>query len=79
MINGSFVTDVFESNDVDCALLLSDDYPLNEDAAKDLTRGLPFLQIELADQADFDWMVTDMFASDRFTIPKGVVEIVKWN
>ncbi|MEK6675456.1 MAG: hypothetical protein AABZ47_07355 [Planctomycetota bacterium] len=27
VLNGSFVTDIMEPNDVDCALLLADNYP----------------------------------------------------
>ena len=33
IVNGSFVTETYEPNDVDCALLLGDNYPV--DAAAD--------------------------------------------
>ena len=32
VINGSYVTDVLEPNDVDCVLLISDDFPKDADA-----------------------------------------------
>ena len=47
VLNGSFVTDVYEPNDVDCALLIGQDFPKDESAAGELDDGLPFLDIAI--------------------------------
>jgi hypothetical protein len=41
IINGSFVADVVEPNDVDCVLLVGRDYPLNTAADMELAQGPP--------------------------------------
>jgi hypothetical protein len=78
IINGSFVTDTPKPNDVDCLLLLGLSYPKDRDAANELVSGLPFLQIDLVRQRDFDIMVERVFATDRVLIPKGMVEVILW-
>ncbi len=45
VLNGSFVTDIMEPNDVDCVLLLAADYPRDAGASDELIKGLPFLEI----------------------------------
>jgi hypothetical protein len=47
VVNGSFVTDVPESNDVDCVLLVEPGFPYDPSAGAELTQGLPFLDIKL--------------------------------
>jgi hypothetical protein len=47
IINGCFVKDVFEPNDVDCALLLSTDFPLEPAAAAELDEGLPVIDLHM--------------------------------
>lgn len=76
VINGSFVTDILEPNDVDCILLIDDDFPTDPDAESELLDGLPFLEINLVNQIDFDILVNDFFATDRFAQSKGMVEII---
>jgi hypothetical protein len=76
ILNGSFVTDVFEPNDVDCALLLSADFPLDAAAAADLSDGLPFVDLHMAEAKEFAILVEQLYASDRDSVPKGVVEVV---
>ena len=39
IINGSFVTDVFEPNDVDCVLLMGADFPQDTLAEQELLAG----------------------------------------
>lgn len=75
ILNGSFVTDAFEPNDVDCALLLSSEFPLDATAASDLSDGLPFLDIHMVEYKDFLIMVEHLYASDRDSVPKGVIEV----
>ena len=42
VINGSSVTDVLESNEVDCVLLIGADFPRDTAAETELLAGLPF-------------------------------------
>lgn len=76
VINGSFVTDAVEPNDVDCVLLVAPDFPLDPNAERELLSGLPFLDINLVEQHDFDLLVGTVFATDRASTPKGVVEVI---
>src|SRR3990170_1782153 len=57
VLNGSFVTDIMEPNDVDCVLLIGRGFPADPVAAAELNAGLPFIEIALAGQADFDEFV----------------------
>lgn len=47
VINGSFVTDAFEPNDVDCVLLMGPIYSPNAGPAEELSEGLPFIKCTL--------------------------------
>jgi len=76
VINGSFVTDVAEPNDVDCVLLVGPGFPRELEAEKEIVTGLPFLQIDIVDQAGFDEFVGTVYASDRSWKPKGMIEVV---
>lgn len=75
LTNGSFVTAAGAPNDVDCVLLVGDDYDGSTPAAQRLLAGLPFLELKLATKADYDWFATVLFASDRAMMPKGMVEV----
>lgn len=76
VINGSFTTDLLEPNDVDCVLLIEDGFPKDADAEAELVAGLPFLEINLTAQEDFDLFVERFFATDRRSVNKGMVEVV---
>ena len=76
VINGSFVTDTIEPNDVDCVLLIGPDFPRDGEAEKELLAGLPFLDIQLVRQARFSMLVENFFATDRHMQPKGMVEVI---
>jgi hypothetical protein len=76
VLNGSFVTDIIEPNDVDCVLLVGPDFPKDSSAEKELIKGLPFLDVSLADQADFDYFVSRFFAFDRARDEKGMIEVI---
>jgi hypothetical protein len=78
VINGSFVTDIWEPNDVDCIVLVDEQFDVDSPAAVELASGLPFLQIEVVKQEQFDYMVAEVFGSDRDRIPKGMIEVVAW-
>lgn len=77
VINGSFVTDVLEPQDLDCVLLIGSGFPQDHAAEAELLAGLPFLELSLVSQPDYDLLVEEFFATDRHAIPKGMVEIVQ--
>ncbi len=76
VLNGSFVTDIMEPNDVDCVLLIGPGFPEDPAAEAELRGGLPFLDIALVRQRRFDRLVNVFFATDRFDTPKGMVEVI---
>jgi uncharacterized protein DUF6932 len=75
VLNGSFVTDVLEPNDVDCVLLIGPGFPRDASAEAELLAGLPFLEIALVEHGDFDLLVHTIFATDRHATLKGMVEV----
>ena len=77
VINGSFATDVLEPNDVDCVLLIGPGFPNDEAAEAELVTGLPFLELSLVNQSDFDLLVNEFFATDRHSVSKGMVEVIR--
>jgi hypothetical protein len=79
VLNGSFVTDIMEPNDVDCVLLIVPGQTFNSAAEEDLSNGLPFLDVALVGEIDFDRFVNRFFAASRFAEPKGMVELIQWN
>lgn len=76
VLNGSFVTDIMEPNDVDCVLLFAPGGRLDRAAFDELEVGLPFLDIALVGPEDFLEFVRDTFAADRSGTPKGMVEVM---
>jgi hypothetical protein len=76
VINGSFVTDIFEPNDVDCLLLTDDRYPPSDSAEQEFREGYPFLEIHLVEDDDFAFFTGILYASDRFCVSKGMVEVL---
>jgi hypothetical protein len=76
VVNGSFVTDKLEPNDVDCVLLIGPDFPHDAAAEAELLAGLPFINMELVDPEAFRQFTERTFATDRDLVPKGMVEVV---
>ncbi|MFH0983167.1 MAG: hypothetical protein V2A79_16730 [Planctomycetota bacterium] len=76
VLNGSFVTDIIEPNDVDCVLLTGRGFPKDPAAEAELRAGLPFLDIALVRRRRFEKLVNVFFATDRFEVPKGTVEVI---
>lgn len=76
VLNGSFVTDIMEPNDVDCVLLIGRGFPADAAAEAEFNAGLPFIELKLVGQADFDEYVNVTFGSDRMGIPKGMIEVI---
>jgi hypothetical protein len=76
VVNGSFVTDKLEPNDVDCVLLIGSNFPEDVLVESELLAGLPFINLELVDSEAFQQFTERTFASDRNLIPKGMVEVV---
>jgi hypothetical protein len=76
VIDGSFISDVFEPNDIDCVLLIAPGHPHDDVALTEITDGLPFLDLQLVEPSDFTMLVDQFFATDRYGTPKGLVEVV---
>ena len=76
VVNGSFVTDKLEPNDVDCVLLVGAGFPRDEATEADLLSGLPFINMELGDQEAFQQFTEKTFATDRDLVPKGMIEVM---
>jgi len=76
VVNGSFVTDKLEPNDVDCVLLIGPDFPRDATAEAELLAGLPFVNMELVDMEAFLQFTEKTFATDRNLVPKGMVEVI---
>lgn len=76
LINGSFVTDKPDPGDVDCVLLQGPDYAANSSAAKELGRGLPYLEMKVATLEEYDFFSHVVFASGRDMVAKGMVEVL---
>jgi hypothetical protein len=75
VLNGSFVTDIMEPNDMDCVLLAADS-EVDVTAEAELLKGFPFLEIALVGPEDFSELVNLTFASDRHGAFKGMIEVV---
>ena len=61
---------------MDCVLLIGAGFPCDEAAETDLLRGLPFINMELVDQGGFEQFTEKTFATDRDSIPKGMIEVM---
>jgi hypothetical protein len=75
ILNGSFVTDRLEPNDVDCVLLVGAEYPVDWAADDELEAGLPFLDVKRVRADQFELFVQVIFATDRDNVPKGMIEV----
>jgi Family of unknown function (DUF6932) len=77
VLNGSFVTDIIETNDVDCVLLFTPGRQRDAAAFQELMNGLPFMDIAIVEQLEFNEFVGEIFAADRFGTSKGMIEVVQ--
>lgn len=77
VVNGSFVTDKLEPNDVDCVLLVEAGFPSDKSAEDEMLSGLPFINMELVDQQAFEQFTEKTFATDRDLVPKGMIEVMQ--
>lgn len=76
VLNGSFVTDIIEPNDVDCVLLVLPGRPKDIAAFRELRAGLPFVDAAIVRSVRrFDEYLRGVFAKDRFGAPKGMIEV----
>jgi len=76
IINGSFVTNKWEPNDVDCVLLIDETYPRDAAANEELLVGLPFLTTEIVREDGFRQLTERTFANDRSHVSKGMIEVL---
>ncbi|MDB5389851.1 MAG: hypothetical protein JWM11_5497, partial [Planctomycetaceae bacterium] len=72
VVNGSFVTNKWEPNDVDCVLLIEPGFPRDADAEAELLAGLPFINMEFVDAEAFHQFTERIFGTDRNLQPKGL-------
>jgi hypothetical protein len=61
ILNGSFTTDEMEPNDVDCVLLVAPDVCRRVETDAELQAGLPYLEIDVVDQDNFDFLSIHSF------------------
>jgi hypothetical protein len=47
------------------------------ESTEELVGGLPFIDLELVEDAEFAILVEDFFATDRNEFPKGVIEVLR--
>jgi hypothetical protein len=76
IVDGSFVSDKWEPNDIDCVLLRIPSFPSDEAADAELWAGLPFIQMALVGQKEFELYVETIYATDRHGNAKGMVEVI---
>jgi hypothetical protein len=76
IIDGSFVTERLEPNDVDCVLLIGPEYPRDAQTHRALLSGLPFLDIQIVDGEGFEKFMSTIFAYDKRLCPRGLVEVI---
>jgi hypothetical protein len=77
ILNGSFIADIIEPGDVDCALLAGKGFPMDRQPASELRAGLPFLDIQIVRSRRFSRLVNEFFAADRYYVLKGMVEVIR--
>lgn len=65
VVNGSFVTDKWEPNDVDCVMLIEPGFPRDSEAEAGLLAGLPFINMEFVDLEAFRQFTERIFGTDR--------------
>ena len=75
LINGSFVTAVAEPNDVDCILLATEAYSMDEFAEDVWLSSYPFLSVKVVNAEDYELFANYIFGTDRDGRMKGVVEV----
>ncbi len=79
VIDGSFTTDRLEPNDVDCALMTGPDMPPVLGSEFESLGEIPFLHAVILDAGAFDAVVEELFGTDRWGNPKGIIEVRSWN
>ena len=52
------------------------DFPRDPTAAVDLSEGLPFIDLHLVEAKEFAILIEQLDATDRDSVPKGVIEVV---
>ncbi|MEO8497930.1 MAG: hypothetical protein ABI614_22920 [Planctomycetota bacterium] len=77
VLNGSFVTNIPEPNDVDCVLLIDHTFPSDSASYDGLLAGLPFVTTEIAEIDGFHRFTERFFATDRNFEPKGMIEVTR--
>ena len=61
---------------MDCVLLQGPEYRRYHIAVAELRKGLPFLDIKIVDEEEYNFYAEFFFSNDRDFIPKGVMEVI---
>lgn len=75
ILNGSFVTDIIEPNDVDCLLVVDDGMPIDPSADTEIRGGLPYLDIQIGGWRDVEFFTKEWYSFNRDALPKGMIEV----
>jgi hypothetical protein len=70
VLNGSFISDIIEPNDVDCVLLLGSQTRENRSARRELRKGIPFLDIAAVRDKAFEEYVRGSLRLTAWVLPK---------
>jgi hypothetical protein len=76
VVNGSFVTDKTDPEDVDCVALIGPSFGQHGITRHEWRTPLPFIHLELADAIIFQDYVERIFGTDGRLVAKGVIEVV---
>jgi hypothetical protein len=76
VVNGSFVTNKPDPQDVDCVALIGPTFGQHKISRHEWRTPLPFIHVELADAIIFEDYVERIFGMDGQLNPKGVIEVI---
>jgi hypothetical protein len=76
IINGSFTTDEYEPNDVDCIIMFDESFYFDDDILENAFVEFPFLDIQVVKRDRLDFFVEQFFSTDRRRIQKGMIEVL---
>jgi hypothetical protein len=76
LVNGSFATAKRDPADVDVAVLVEHLGPSAIHELEMLLADTPYVDCKLANMEDYLWFATRLYASDRASIAKGLIEVL---
>lgn len=76
VVNGSFVTDKTDPEDIDCIALIGPTFGSRAMNPPEWHTPIPFVHLELADAIIFQEYIDRIFGLDASLVPKGMVEAI---